>query len=126
MQIQFDSANIRLVRDGFGKYLQHNRKAKFRSEPGSLVFAGRNARLHRGDAVKRQQLLRFNLGKQNAAVAPRILNDLLDLIARDVLQLRVFRECGSFVESAQVVGVAPHVGEGARCGIGIRKGWNAR
>src|SRR6202040_2067774 len=53
-------------------------------------------------------------------------NDLLGLGATLASRLRGFRDRGSLVESAQVVSVPPHVGEGACCGIGIRKGWNPR
>ena len=50
---------------------------------------------------------------------------LLDLAEGCDGQFRAFREGRSFVESAQVIGVSPHEGEGARCSVGIRKGGNA-
>src|ERR1035438_6646862 len=53
LQVQLDTANIRLMRDGFGKNLQDNWKTNLRGQPDCLIFASRDPRLNRWDAVQR-------------------------------------------------------------------------
>src|ERR1700722_20823245 len=126
LQIEFYSANIRLVCDGFRKNFQHYGKPEFRCERGCSIFAAGNVRLNRGNAVDGEQLLRLDFCQQQAAGVPRALDNLFDLRAGAFVKLGIFRERGSFVEPAQVIGLAPHVGESPSGSIRKRESWNTR
>src|SRR6202166_4262273 len=120
VQVQLDPASFCFVSDRVRKNLEHDGKADLRSGADRLIFAGGDMGFYCGNAVQRQQLFGFKLGEQDAAACSSVLNNLLDSIASAALQAG-FGERGSFVEAARVVSGSPHVGEGAGCGVGIRK-----
>ena len=119
-QVELHAAHVGLVRDGLRVQLQHDRIAHGFGLLHCLIFAACHPRLHGRDAVGRQQRLGFDLGQQGAArrrrrrrsgCAPWRTIDPPGVVASPGQR--------RFVQPAQVVGVAPHVGEHARRRVGI-------
>ena len=125
LQPQANAINIRLVRNGVGQQLQHHRIPDLRCTTCRLFFVFCHARIHHRNSVMRQQLLGFKFIQHGAATRARALYGLTHCPAGVGGHFRSFHQRRSFIKPAQVVGVSPHVSEGARRGIGIRKSRNA-
>ncbi len=120
-QVELHTAHVGLVRDRLRVQLQHHRVTDLSRRAHGFVFALGDARLHRGDAIARQQLLGFVLGQDCAPRLPRPLDDRSRRATIDWSIVGAVQR-GRLVQSAQVVRVLRHVGEHARGCIRIGEG----
>jgi len=122
LQVQADAADVGLVGDGLGVELQDDGVAHPPGEVDGLFGAAGDLRLDGRDAVGGEDLLRLELGEDGAAGVPDVGDQVLDRLAVGVGLVGGF---GRLVDAAQVVRVAPHVGEGAGGGVGELEGRDA-
>ena len=125
LQSQADSIDIRFMRDRIRQQLQHHRIPDLRRAGDRLLFVLGRARFHDRDAVAREQLLRFKFVQHAPPSSAHLLHDFTHLAAR-AGGFRRLHQRRSFIQPAQVVGISPHIGEGARRGVWIGKGRDAR
>ena len=123
-EVELDAPHVGLVRDGPRVQLHYDRVSDRIRVAHGFVRGQREPRLDAGDAVEREQPLRFDLGEERPALgADRLHHPARLELAR--LAGRIFRERRRLVEAAQVVRILPHVIENARCGVGICERRNA-
>src|SRR6202022_2029068 len=122
-QIELDPAHVALVRYGPGVQLDRDRVAERLRLADGLFGGCCGARLHGGDAVRREDALRLQLGEKGPAVGAGRAQDLRRLV---VPEGGFLGERRSLVEAAEIVCVLPHVAEHSRRGIGIVEGGNVR
>src|ERR1041385_3771614 len=86
-----------------------------------FLFGKGNAGLENRDVVAGQDLLGFVFGENGPTAAADILNYLIRKRSMGGLLLRILHEAGGFIKGAEVIGVTPHVKEGAGAGVRIIK-----
>ena len=81
-QLQVNSIDIGLVRDGVGQKLQHNRVSDLRSMRDRLFFIHCHAGFDDGNSVVAEKLLGFEFVEQRAAAVAQLLNKFANFDAR--------------------------------------------
>ena len=109
------------MRDRVRQKLQDDRVADRRCHRDCLVLARGGSSFHDRNAIGSENLFGFKLVEQRSSRDSCLLDRFGDLLAHIECRFGSLDHRRSFVEPAQVVGIAPHVGKSARSSIGIRK-----
>ena len=126
LQVQLDAADIGLVRDRLGEHLQYDGITNLRCVFHGFVFVLGGSGFDRRNSVIRQDLFRFEFCEEHSPSAPGLIDDLCRAALRGALGRQRFHQRRSFVETAQVIAIAPHVRKCAGGGVGKGKRRNAR
>ena len=117
-QVESNPADVGLVRDRLGIQLQDRGVAEFRREGHGLLFRGGDPGRHDGDAVQREQRLRFGLAQEGPTRGQDGGDQVLGpgAIGAAVLAAGQLRR---LVQAADVLAELPHAVEGAGGGVGV-------